>query len=45
MTDTKDKALYIADQMQKAGATMVGAAGVLANIEAESAIIPINVQD
>ena len=45
MTDTENKALYIAEQCRKAGMTLAGAAGVVANIEAESAFIPINVQD
>ena len=45
MTETENKALYIAEQCRKAGMTMAGAAGVLANVEAESAFIPINVQD
>lgn len=45
MTDQENKALYIAEQCRKAGMTLAGAAGVVANIEAESAFIPINVQD
>ena len=45
MTDTENKALYIADQLQKAGTTMAGAAGVLINFECESALSPTNVED
>lgn len=45
MTDRDNKVLYIADQCQKAGMTLAGAAGVLANVEAESAFSSINVQD
>ncbi len=45
MTEQENRALYIAEQCRKAGMTMAGAAGVLANIAAESAFIPINVQD
>lgn len=45
MTDTENKALYIAEECRKAGMTLAGAAGVIANIEAESAFNPKNVQD
>lgn len=45
MTDRENKALYIAEQCRRAGMTLAGAAGVLANIQAESAFIEINVQD
>lgn len=45
MTDRENKALYIAEQCRKAGMTLAGAAGVLANVQAESAFIAINVQD
>lgn len=45
MTEQENRALYIAEQCRKAGMTMAGAAGVLANVAAESAFIPNNVQD
>lgn len=45
MTDTENKALYIAEQCRAAGLTMAGAAGVLANVEAESAFRSDNLQD
>lgn len=45
MTETENRALYIAEECRKAGVTLAGAAGILANIEAESGINPINVQD
>lgn len=38
-------ALYIAEECRKAGMTLAGAAGVLANIEAESAFKSNNLQD
>ena len=37
MTDINRKALYIAQECLKAGMTVAGAAGVLANVAAESA--------
>ena len=45
MTDTENKALYIAEQCRRAGMTLAGAAGVLANVEAESAFRNDNLQD
>lgn len=45
MTDLNRCALYIAQECMKAGMTAAGAAGVLANVEAESAFTSINVQD
>lgn len=45
MTDQENRVLYIAEQCRKAGMTLAGTAGVLANVAAESAFIPINVQD
>ena len=45
MTDTENKALYIAEQCRKAGMTLAGTAGVLANVEAESIFSPINLED
>lgn len=45
MTDKENRALYIAEQCRRAGMTMAGCAGVLANIDAESGFISINVQD
>lgn len=45
MTNQENKALYIAQECRKAGMTLAGAAGVLANVEAESVFSSINVQD
>ena len=45
LTGTEQKALYIAEQCRKAGMTISGAAGILANIEAESAFKSTNLQD
>lgn len=45
MTDKQQKAMYIARQLLDAGLTLSGAAGVIANIDAESAFKPNNVQD
>ncbi|MBQ9663671.1 MAG: peptidoglycan-binding protein [Oscillospiraceae bacterium] len=45
MNGTENKALYIAEQCRKAGITLAGAAGILANIEAESAFKSTNLQD
>lgn len=45
MTDVNRKALYIAQECLKAGMTVAGAAGVLANVAAESAFNPRNLQD
>jgi len=45
MTENENKALFIAEKLQKAGMTLAGAAGVIANIEAESAFKSNNVQD
>ena len=45
MTDQENKALYIAEECRKAGMTLAGAAGVIANVEAESAFKSNNVQD
>ena len=45
MTDKQTKALYIARQLLADGFTLAGAAGVIANIEAESAFKPTNLQD
>ncbi len=45
MTDAQSKALYISEQCRMAGMTMAGAAGVIANVEAESAFKSTNLQD
>ena len=45
MTETENKALYIDEQCRKAGMTLAGAAGVIANVEAESAFKSTNLQD
>lgn len=45
MTNQENKALYIAQECRKAGMTLAGAAGVLANVEAESVFSSTNVQD
>lgn len=45
MTDINRKALYIAQKCLEAGMTVAGAAGVLANVAAESAFNPRNLQD
>ena len=45
MTEIENRALYIAEQCKAAGMTMAGIAGVLANIEAEGAFVPTNVED
>lgn len=45
MTDQESKALYIAQQAVAAGMTLAGAAGLVANMEAESVLSPINLQD
>ena len=45
MTEINRKALYIAQECLKAGMTVAGAAGVLANVAAESAFNPRNLQD
>ena len=45
MTGTEDKALYIAQRCIEAGMTVAGAAGILANIAAESAFKSTNVED
>lgn len=45
MTGTESKALYIAEQCRKAGMTLAGAAGILINIECESAFKSTNLQD
>ena len=45
MTEKENKALYIAEQCKREGFSLAGAAGVLANIEAESAFIENNLQD
>lgn len=45
MTDAENKALYIAEQCLRAGMTLAGVAGVIANVEAESAIRSDNLQD
>lgn len=45
MTEIENRALYIAEQCKTAGMTMAGIAGVLANIEAEGAFVPTNVED
>ena len=45
MTDINRKALYITQECLKAGMTVAGAAGVLANVAAESAFNPRNLQD
>ena len=45
MTDINRKALYIAQECLKAGMTVAGAAGVLANVAEESAFNPRNLQD
>ena len=45
MTEKNRSALYIAEECRKAGMTLAGAAGVLANIEAESVFKSTNLQD
>ena len=45
MTDAQNKALYIKEQCMAAGMTLAGAAGVIANVEAESAFRSNNLQD
>ena len=45
MTDNQNKALYIAEQCMAAGMTLAGAAGVIANVEAESAWRSNNLED
>lgn len=45
LTGTEQKALYIAEQCRKSGMTLSGAAGILANIEAESVFKSTNLQD
>ena len=45
MTDAQNKALYIAEQCRAAGMTLAGAAGVIANVEAESAWRSNNLED
>lgn len=45
MTDQQNKALYIAEQCRRAGMTLAGAAGVIANVEAESVFRSDNLQD
>lgn len=45
MTEIEQRALYIGRQCRKAGMTMAGAAGVLINVQYESAFSPINVED
>lgn len=45
MTDKQEKALYIARQFVAVGMTVAGAAGCVANIDAESAFKSTNVQD
>jgi len=45
MTEKNRSALYIAEECRKAGMTLAGAAGVLANIEAESVFKSNNLQD
>ena len=45
MTESENKALYIGEQCRKAGLTLAGAAGVIANVEAESAFKETNLQD
>lgn len=45
MTDKQAKALYIARQLLADGFTLAGAAGVIANIEAESNFKATNLQD
>lgn len=45
MNSNENVALYIAEECRKAGMTLAGAAGVLANIEAESAFKSTNLQD
>lgn len=45
MTGRENKALYIADQCRKAGMTLAGVAGILINIECESAFKSTNLQD
>lgn len=45
MTEIENLALYITEECRKAGMTLAGAAGVLANVEAESIFNPRNVQD
>lgn len=45
MTQAEQIALYIGEQCRKAGMTLAGAAGILANVEAESAFKSTNLQD
>lgn len=45
MTGNEQKVLYIAEQGRKAGLTLAGIAGLVANIEAESAFKSTNLQD
>ena len=45
MTDIENCVLYIAEECLKAGITLAGAAGIVANVEAESVFNPRNVQD
>lgn len=45
MTEAQNMALYIAEQCQAAGMTLAGAAGVIANVEAESAWQSNNLED
>ena len=45
MTDAQNKALYVKEQCIAAGMTLAGAAGVIANIEAESAWKSNNLED
>lgn len=45
MTTQQINALLIAEELRKAGVTLAGAAGIIANLEAESALNPDNVED
>lgn len=45
MTEVENSVLYIAEALRKAGVTLAGAAGIIANIEAESAFNSMNVED
>ena len=45
MTGTESKALYISEQCRKAGMTLAGVAGILINIQEESAFKSTNLQD
>ena len=45
MTEVQNKALYIAEQCTAAGMTLAGAAGVIANVEAESTWKSNNLED